>query len=58
MPMVYVNRDDQRDVHPEFGEHGTYLMMNVVVGRIIRGHELKWIPWQLVAAVVVDRLEG
>lgn len=33
-------------------------MVNVVVRRVVGGDELKWVPWEVIAAVVVDRLDG
>lgn len=35
-----------------------YLMVNVMIVRVIRGHKLQWIPRQFVSTVVVDSLES
>lgn len=33
-------------------------MMNVMVGRVVGGDELKWVPGEVIAAMIIDRLDG
>ena len=35
-----------------------HLVMDIMVVGVVPRHELQWIPWEGVAAVVVDGLEG
>ena len=33
-------------------------MVHIVVASVVRGKVLKWVPWQGIAAVVIDCLDG